>query len=152
MCPALAAALGSRHISPAVGAASGLKMCYASMSKGFSAIATQAFTTAHQLGVLDDLRWALGDAGMARAERALTGMPPKAYRWVREMEEISDTFAQEAGFDPDLFRGCAGVFRAVADDTVLGHEKIGDRKRGRTAEDVAAAVAEGLAAKRKKTG
>ncbi len=149
--PTLVAALGSKHISPAIGAASGLKMCFASMSKGFAAIATQSFTTAHRLGVLDDLRWALGDAGLRRAEGAITGMPPKAYRWVREMEEISDTFAEEGGFEPDLFRGCAGVFRTVAEDTVLGQEKIGDRKRGRTAEDAAVAIAEGLANKKKKT-
>ena len=72
-------------------------------------------------------------------------------QWVREMEEISDTFAEEGGFEPDLFRGCAGVFRAVADDTVLGQEKIGQRKRGTTADDAAAAIAEGLEAKKKKT-
>jgi len=152
--PALAETLRSRHIGAEVGAASGLKMCFASMSKGYSAIATQAFATAQALGVLADLRWALGEVAPGRVrqtEAALTGMPPKAYRWVREMEEISATFAEEGGFAPDLFRGCAGVFRAVAEDTVLGAEKIGQRKRGRTAEDVAAAVAEGLAAKRKKT-
>jgi len=152
--PGLEETLNGRHISADVGAASGLKMCFASMSKGYSAIATQAFTTAHQLGVLADLRWALGEMAPARVrqtEASLTGMPPKAYRWVREMEEISATFAEEGGFEPDLFRGVAGVFRAVTEDTVLGREKVGKRTRGTTAEDVAAAVAEGLAAKRKKT-
>jgi hypothetical protein len=152
--PTLAETLNSRHISPSIGAASGLKMCFASMAKGYSAIAIQAFTTAHQLGVLEDLKWALGAMAPQRVrqtEMSLVGMPPKAYRWVREMEEISLTFAEEAGFEPFLFQGAAGVFRAVAEDTVLGEEKIGRRKRGTTAEDVAAAMAEGLAAKKKKT-
>ncbi|CAK7245455.1 MAG: hypothetical protein STHCBS139747_007037 [Sporothrix thermara] len=151
--PKLAATLNSRHISETIGGASGLKMCFAAMSKGYSAIAIQAFTTAHQLGVLEDLQWAMGAVMPGRVkqtEGALTSMAPKAYRWVREMEEISDTFSQEAGFTPDLFRGAADVFRAVAEDTVLGQEKIGQRKRGRTAEDVASAMAEGLAAKQKK--
>jgi len=77
-------------------------------------------------------------------------MPPKAYRWVREMEEIAATYAEEGGFELALFEGVAGVYRTVAEDTVLGGEKTGDRKRGRTLEDVAAAVGEGLEAKRKK--
>ena len=47
-------------------------------------------------------------------------MAPKAYRWVREMEEISKTHIEEGGFDPELFLGAAGVYRSVADDTVLG--------------------------------
>ncbi|CAK7207801.1 hypothetical protein SEUCBS139899_010615 [Sporothrix eucalyptigena] len=151
--PTLAATLNSRHISASIGSASGLKMCFAAMSKGYSAIAIQAFTTAHKLGVLEDLQWAMGSLVPGRVkqtEGALTGMAPKAYRWVREMEEISDTFSQEAGFAPDLFRGAAGVFKAVAEDTVLGQEKIGQRKRGRTAEDVASAMVEGLEAKQKK--
>ena len=147
--PTLAETLHSRHISDAIGSASGLKMCFAAMSKGYSAIAIQAFTTAHRLGVLSDLQWAMNalvPGRVKQTEDALTGMAPKAYRWVREMEEISDTFSHEAGFAPDLFRGAAGVFKAVAEDTVLGKEKTGQRKRGRTAEDVAAAMAEGLEA------
>lgn len=77
-------------------------------------------------------------------------MPPKAYRWVREMEEIAATYAEEGGFERALFEGVAGVYRFVAEDTVLGAEKMGVRKRGRTVEDVAAAMGEGLEAKRKK--
>jgi len=152
--PGLAQTINSRHIAGGIGAASGLKMCFASMSKGYAAIAIQAFTTAHRLGVLGELQRAIADVvpqNVRRTEGALTGMPPKAYRWVREMEEISATFAEEGGFGPELFRGAADVFKAVAEDTVLGQERIGDRKRGRTAEDVAAAMAEGMEAKKKKT-
>lgn len=150
----LASALNAKHIGPEVGAASGLKMCFASLSKGFSAIAVQSFTTAARLGVLPALQEALRDVvspqRLAQAEGALVHVPPKAYRWVHEMEEIARTHAEEGGFEESLFRGAAGVFRAVAEDPVLGREKVGDRKRGRTAEDVAAAMAEGLERKRKK--
>ncbi|TLD20454.1 hypothetical protein PspLS_08470 [Pyricularia sp. CBS 133598] len=152
--PLLQSTLNARPISADVGAASGLKMCFASLSKGFSAIAVQAFTTAQRLGVLGDLKSALEElapAKLKQAEGAITGMPPKAYRWVREMEEISNTHSVDGGFGPELFAGAAGVFRAVAQDTVLGQEKIGSRKRGLTVEDVAEAMSEGMDKKRKKT-
>lgn len=149
----LAAVLNMKHISPDLGASSGLKMCFASLSKGYSAIAIQSYTTAHRMGVLPALQEAMNEIVPARVQQtknALVGMAPKAYRWVREMEEISKTHEEEGGFEPYLFQGAAGVFRAVAEDTVLGEEKVGQRKRGRTAEDVAAAMAEGLEKKRKK--
>lgn len=149
----LAAVLNMKHISSDLGASSGLKMCFASLSKGYSAIAIQSYTTAHRMGVLPALQEAMNEIVPARVQQtknALVGMAPKAYRWVREMEEISKTHEEEGGFEPYLFQGAAGVFRAVAEDTVLGEEKVGQRKRGRTAEDVAAAMAEGLEKKRKK--
>ncbi|KAI1481980.1 6-phosphogluconate dehydrogenase C-terminal domain-like protein [Daldinia eschscholtzii] len=151
--PKLAATLNTRHVSPDIGAASGLKMCFASFSKGFTALAIQSFTTAHRLGVLSDLQGELQTLMPQRyelAEKGVVGMPPKAYRWVAEMEEIARTLSEEGGFEPDSFIGAAKVYRTVADDTVLGQEKIGKGKRGTTVEDVAAAVAEGLQTKRKK--
>ncbi|CAN8099112.1 unnamed protein product [Discula destructiva] len=150
---ALAQTLNAKHISRDIGASSGLKMCFASLSKGYAAIAVQSYATAQRLGVLPALTAALAEIVPARVkqtEAALVGMPPKAYRWVHEMEEISRTHAEEGGFEPFLFRGAAGVFRAVAEDSVLGEEKVGQRKRGRTAEDVAVAMAEGMVKKRKK--
>ena len=59
-------------------------------------------------------------------------------------QEISSTHQRDGGFDPTIFLGAAEVFRTVAQDTVLGDENIGKRKRGTTAEDVASAIAEGL--------
>lgn len=148
---ALVSVLNMNPISPDIGAASGLKMCFAAMSKGFIAIATQSFATAHSLGVADVLRDEMAKglpAHLALADRAVPGMPPKAYRWVREMEEIARTMSEEGGWGEELFQGAAGVYKDVAEDEVLGSEKVGKRKRGATLEDVAAAAAEGL---RKKT-
>jgi 3-hydroxyisobutyrate dehydrogenase-like beta-hydroxyacid dehydrogenase len=152
----LAETLNVRHVGDSVGAASGLKMCFASMSKGYIAVAIQSFTTAHRLGVLEDLKFAMAQVvpgQVARTQNGLVNMAPKAYRWVREMQEISRCFREEGGFaqDMDLFGGAAAIYRAVAEDTVLGEEKIGKRKRGKTADDIAAAVAEGLERKKKKT-
>ncbi|KAJ4268396.1 hypothetical protein NW762_002459 [Fusarium torreyae] len=148
----LVSVLNMNHISPDIGAASGLKMCFAALSKGFTAIATQSFTTAHNLGVLDALKDEVGKffpAVLANAEKGVPGMPPKAYRWVREMEEIALTFNEEGGWDKSMFEGAAGVYEAIAENEVLGSEKVGKRKRGTTLEDVAAAAAEGLQKKKK---
>lgn len=81
-------------------------------------------------------------------------MPPKAYRWVHEMEEVAATHAEDGGLvkqeGMDVFAAIAAVYKAVADETELGKEKTGRRKRGRTVEDVAEAMAVGLHGKRKK--
>ncbi|KAF4338354.1 kDa in 7S RNA 5 region [Fusarium beomiforme] len=148
----LTSVLNMKQISPDIGAASGLKMCFASLTKGVTAIATQSFTTAHNLGVLgalkDELR-TFYPAMLANAEKSVPGMPPKAYRWVREMEEIALTFNQEAGFDKRMFEGAASVYKDIAENEVLGNEKTGKRRRGTTLDDVAATAAEGLYKKRK---
>ncbi|KAG5999284.1 hypothetical protein E4U54_001941 [Claviceps lovelessii] len=149
----LAEVLNVRSISDDIGAASGLKMCFAAMSKGFTALATQSFATAQRLGVADELSREMGlilPGHLATAERSVPDMPPKAYRWVREMEEIADTMAEEGGWTRELFSGIAGVYRSVAENDVLGKEKIGKRRRGNTLEDVAILVGEGLEQKKKK--
>ncbi|PNP54116.1 hypothetical protein THARTR1_05323 [Trichoderma harzianum] len=150
----LASVLQLRSISEEIGAASGLKMCFASITKGFTALVTQSFTTAHRLGVVDELKLELNQmvpTMLTRAEKSVPGVPPKAYRWVREMEEISKTFHEEGGWDRTVFEGIAGVYKAVAEDGVLGQEKIGKRKRGTSLDDVAALLGEGLEMKKKKT-
>ena len=42
------------------------------------------------------------------------------------------------------------MLRVVADDTILGLEKTESRKRGRTVEDVATTMSEGLREKRRR--
>jgi 3-hydroxyisobutyrate dehydrogenase-like beta-hydroxyacid dehydrogenase len=150
----LAELLKVRHISDEIGQASGLKMCFAATTKGFMALVIQSFTTASQLGVLDELKKEMGQltpAALQNAERGIPGVPPKAYRWVREMEEIAATFSEEGGFDKDVFTGISKVYKTMADDTVLGLEKTGHRNRGTTADDVALAMGEGLQAVKKKS-
>jgi hypothetical protein len=86
----------------------------------------------------------------SRAEKGLVGMPPKAYRWEHEMEQIGETFEADGGFtrDESIFRSVARVYEFIAEGTELGKEVTESRVRGKTAEDVAKLVAEG-AEKRK---
>ncbi|KAK4507318.1 hypothetical protein PRZ48_001053 [Zasmidium cellare] len=152
----LATLLNTRHINSTIGSATGLKMCFASLSKGFTALAIQSFTTAQNLGVLDELRTHLDEyapSTRTKAEKGLTGMPPKAYRWVAEMEEIAETFEADGGFNDaeSIFRSVARVYEFVADGTELGKETVEGRKRGLTAEDVAVLMREGAEKRKVKT-
>jgi hypothetical protein len=70
-------------------------------------------------------------------------MPPKAYRWVGEMEEISQTFAAE-GFDPRIFLGVAETYRWIAEDTELGKEIVERREKGKDVQDVCHWIIEAL--------
>lgn len=54
------------------------------------------------------------------------------------------------GIEESSFRSIAEVYELVANGTVLGEEKVGERKRGTSAEDVASAIAEGNAKRKEK--
>jgi hypothetical protein len=148
--------LNIKHISNEIGPASGLKCCFASTTKGFTALCIQSFTSAQSLGVLPFLLEEMETRlpGMYKsAKGGLTAMPPKAYRWVKEMEEIAMCHQDEGGFEGDgkgIFDGVGEVYRSVAEETVLGEEKTERRKRGLSVEDVAECMSEGLRSKRKK--
>lgn len=135
-----------RLLDGPVGKASGLKMCYAAMTKGSQALAVELLVAAQALGVADELR---SEQSRSLAPvlnwllRALPSMPPKAYRWVGEMEEIARTF-QEVGLTPSILEGAADIYRFVA-DTPIGHETPENRDRSRDGDGVIAALAESLA-------
>ena len=118
--------LNIRHLNEKIGAASGLKMCFASIFKGHVAIALQAYATAQNLGVLPELRRELGEQFPVITEifdAMMLGSQRKAYRWIKEMEEIGETFNDEGGWNRDIFGGVADVFRVVAEREKEGLEK-----------------------------
>lgn len=122
-------------------------MCFAATTKGFAAILIQSFTTASSLGMLEDMKKEIQDMNpqaLIGVEKSLPSFAPKAYRWVREMEEIADTFSEEGGFKEQLFLGVVQVYRTMAEDTVLGDERFGDRERGTTLDDSDEEMKEGL--------
>jgi 3-hydroxyisobutyrate dehydrogenase-like beta-hydroxyacid dehydrogenase len=89
--PSLAEVLNIKHIGPTIGTATGLKMCFAALTKGMTALALQSFTTAQNLGVLDELHKHLEMMAPAigvRCRKGVVSMVPKAYRWVAEMDEV----------------------------------------------------------------
>jgi len=147
--------LNMKMISDKIGSASALKACFASLTKGFTALSILSFTTAQTCGVLPELQAHLDEFApglRGRAEKGMTGMAPKAYRWVDEMKQIGETFKGIGGLrmGRETYDGIAEVYRFVAEDTVLGEERVNKRKRGTTAEDVTTAMAEGVDKKMKK--
>lgn len=131
-------------------------MCFASLTKGLTALSIQSFTTAHRLGVLPELKSHLSQYSpktLELAERGVVGMPPKAYRWVREMEEIAATHEVDGGFEGEenVFRAIARVYDLVAHGTDLGDEVTESRERGKSGEDVALLMSEGIDKRKLKT-
>ena len=117
--------LDMRFLEGEVGQASGLKMCYAALTKGLQALGSELLVAARLLGVEDTLRaeQEIGEVGHVRrfVERSLPSMPPKAYRWIAEMEEISRTFA-DLGLPERLMLGAADVYTDVRDGGLLSTE------------------------------
>ncbi len=109
--------LDVRTLGDEIGLASAIKMCYASLTKGLTALCTELLTAAEVLGVSDALteEFKLSQVVLyERMERGIPNMPPKAKRWIGEMEEISDTFAH-VGLTPNILTGAADMYRLVSE-------------------------------------
>lgn len=107
-------------ISDRVGDASAIKMCYAGLTKGLTALCTELLVAAEALGIREALfaEYNLSQAAMLkRMEGGLPGMPPKSRRWVGEMEEISATMAG-VGMTGKFHDGAADIYRFVGDSTL----------------------------------
>jgi len=127
------AGLDVRLLGDEVGEASAVKMCYAALTKGTTAIATELLVAARKLGVYDTLIAELRDSQGAQAKRmadAVPAMPGKAHRWVAEMEEIARTF-EDVGLTPLIFQGAAEMYRLTARSEIGGERpETVDRFRG----------------------
>jgi 3-hydroxyisobutyrate dehydrogenase-like beta-hydroxyacid dehydrogenase len=126
--------------------ASALKMCYASLSKGVTAIGIQACVTAKSFGLdeilFDELKRSTPQM-FEKLNKSIPHMAPKAGRWIGEMEEIAKTY-EDIGLSPKLFQGAADTYRFVAEQTPLGKEIIEERKTGQTLNDALEIMAQSL--------
>ncbi len=110
--------LDVRVLDGAMSAASALKMSYAGITKGTQAIGAAMMLAAARAGSADALFAELQSSQKELfpwLKRQLTLMPPKAYRWVAEMQEI----AGFVGDDPaahDLYEGAAHFYERFAED------------------------------------
>ena len=132
-------------IGDQVGQASGLKMCYASMTKGLQALGTELLVTARLLGLDEHLRKEMESSQPAIRQwlsKSMLGMPPKAHRWIGEMEEIAQTF-EEVGLTPRMLLGAADMYRWIA-TTEPGQETPENRDKARDLDGLVAALAESL--------
>ena len=133
-----------RVLSERVGDASGVKMCYAAMTKGTTALAVELLVAARKLGVEQALEKELRESRNDVFEwqmKNIAVMPPKAYRWVPEMQEIAKTFG-ELGLTRRIFEGATDIYALVA-ATTLGKESPEQaRKKGRSGLDITRELAD----------
>jgi 3-hydroxyisobutyrate dehydrogenase-like beta-hydroxyacid dehydrogenase len=98
------------------GAASTVKMAYASWTKGSAALLLAVCALASAEGVEDSLvrEWKISQPELsARAEGAARSNAKKAWRFIGEMEEIAATFAA-AGLPDAFHQGAAEIYRRMA--------------------------------------
>jgi 3-hydroxyisobutyrate dehydrogenase-like beta-hydroxyacid dehydrogenase len=134
--------LDVRIVGDEVGQASGFKMCYAALTKGLTALGVELLVAARLMGLEDALRAEHRESMsgiLSWLERQVPSMPPKAYRWVGEMEEIAQCFA-DLGLTPNILMGAAEMYRLVT-DTAIGRETPENRDRSRDLDGVIAALA-----------
>ncbi|MFI4987066.1 MAG: DUF1932 domain-containing protein [Alphaproteobacteria bacterium] len=108
--------LDVRVVDETVGSASALKLSYASLTKGLTALGAIAMLGAERAGVAAALRQELGEsqpALKAYLERQVPAMYAKAYRWVAEMEEIA-AYLEGDPAGAAIYRGAARLFERLA--------------------------------------
>jgi L-threonate 2-dehydrogenase len=105
-----------RVIDGPVGAASALKMSYAGITKGTTAIASAMLWGAARFGCGDALIAELSESQPEMLDRFRNGIPrmyDKAYRWVAEMEEIS-AFLEANPPSRDIYAAIARLYGDLA--------------------------------------
>lgn len=143
----LAEVLNLKVVSARVGAASTLKLSFAALTKGLTALSILSFSTAQKEELLPELLEHLQEYSphtAALASSGVVGMSPKAYRWVDEMRNIGEGFDREGGWGgvgASVYDGFAEIYRTIADDTILGQERVEARHRGTSVEDAATIIA-----------
>jgi len=105
-----------RVIDGPIGAASALKMSYAGITKGTTAIASAMLLGAARFGCSEALIAELTESQpemLARFREGIPRMYDKAYRWVGEMEEISD-FLEQNPPSHDIYAAIARLYGYLA--------------------------------------
>jgi 3-hydroxyisobutyrate dehydrogenase-like beta-hydroxyacid dehydrogenase len=109
--------LDVRVIGPEIGQASLFKTCYASLTKGLIALASVQLAAAERAGLAGPLRAELESSQAALwgwMGRSVPRMPPKAHRWIAEMDEHARSF-EELGLPGGMMSGAAELYRFVAE-------------------------------------
>ena len=107
-----------RVIEGPVGAASAMKMSYAGITKGLTALGAMMLLAATRGGVAEGLRVELERSQPALLpwlQRSIPAMFSKAYRFVGEMEEIADYVSEDASAQ-EMFDAFADFYTRLAAD------------------------------------
>jgi 3-hydroxyisobutyrate dehydrogenase-like beta-hydroxyacid dehydrogenase len=116
----------ARMIEGPIGAASAMKMSYAGITKGFTALGAAMMLAATRAGTAEALRQELSasqPALLSWLDRQMPQMFSKAYRWVAEMEEIAAFVADDAAARKN-FEAAAELYERLAQDFDAKQEEI----------------------------
>ncbi len=108
--------LDLKPVGPHIGQASGLKMCYAALTKGQMTLHSAVLMLAHALDLYEPFTEELALSQTDAWQRMQVTTPfiaPDSGRWVGEMHEIAATF-RSAGLPAGFHEAAAQVFEAAS--------------------------------------
>ena len=108
-------------------AASALKMSYAGITKGFTALGAAMMLAATREGSAEALKAELAESQPALIDwlsRQIPRMYSKSYRWVAEMEEIS-AFVGDNRPEHAMLKGAARLYENIAEDFEGEKKEVG---------------------------
>ena len=112
-------------------AASALKMSYAGITKGFTALGAAMMLAATRGGSAAALRAELADSRpdlLRYLSNQVPSMYSKAYRWVAELDEIA-SFVGEEHAEHDMLTAAARLYERLAEDVDGEKKEIGSLDR-----------------------
>jgi 3-hydroxyisobutyrate dehydrogenase-like beta-hydroxyacid dehydrogenase len=108
-------------------AASALKMSYAGITKGFTALGAAMMLAATRGGSAGALKAELAESRpdlLGYLTRQMPGMYAKAYRWVAELEEIAD-FVGKDHAEHAMLTAAARLYERIAKDVEGENKEVG---------------------------
>jgi 3-hydroxyisobutyrate dehydrogenase-like beta-hydroxyacid dehydrogenase len=109
-------------------AASALKMSYAGITKGFTALGAAMMLAATRGGSAEALKAELAESQPALLGflgRSVPGMYSKAYRWVAELDEIA-AFVGDDHDEHAMLEAAARLYERIAEDFEGEKEEVGE--------------------------
>ena len=138
-----------KHIGDEIGRGSGIKMCYAALTKGTATLQIALLAAAASMDLSDELRAEFEHSqpnALKQMDGGISRLPPNAHRWIGEMNEISATFGH-LGIPPSFHEGAAEIYRLLS-LTPFAQETPEAVDRDRPTAETISAVVERIAAER----
>ena len=114
-----------RQCGPEIGRGSAIKMCYAGITKGTSALHAAVLIAAEALGVADELHEELAYSVTPmyrRMEKLTPALPAVAARYIGEMREIAHTMGA-TGMTSGFHDGAAALYRLLEKTPYAGERR-----------------------------
>ena len=131
-----------KPIGDEIGRGSGIKMCYAALTKGTSTLQIALLSAAESMNLTDELvaefQFSQPNA-LNQMMNGISRLPPNAHRWMGEMNEIADTF-DNLGVTPSFHQGAAEIYRLLSMTSYAAETPENSDKDRPTADTIRAVV------------